>query len=107
MSIEEFDKTIYVTRGCMKLLGVWPDSKNSKSSVLKFFSSFFIMTFFVIIPQTTNLYFVKNNLSDVIEILTYAELATLAACFKLYNGWINRRGNSYSLKLIFYDYINI
>lgn len=94
MSQENFDKTISLTRRCMQILGVWPSFENNRNSFLKFFISLFLMLFFIVIPQTTNIYYVRNNLNDIIEILTYANLATITACCKLCNGWINRQGKN-------------
>lgn len=88
----EFDKTVDLIRICMTHLGVWPEFEETMSSKLKFYISFFFATFFVLIPQTTNLYFVRFNLADIIEILTYGDLPTCVICYKMYNGWVNKQG---------------
>lgn len=98
---EELDKIIDTTRRCMRLMGVWPDSQTKNTSSLRFFFCFFFITFFLLIPQTTQLYFVGNSLSDVIEVLTYADLATFAACCKLFTGWLNMPGRTVHTFYIF------
>lgn len=91
---KEFDETIDLTRRCMQILGVWPNSDKYTSSLIRFSISLFFMLFFIVIPQTTNLYFVRNNLSADIDILTYANLVVFVGCCDLCNGWFNRQGKS-------------
>lgn len=92
MSLEELDKTIDLTRRCMSLIGVWPESNKNTKSSLKFLISIFLVLFFIMIPQTIKLYFVTNNLNNVIEVLSYVYLPAIISLCKFYNGWVKKNG---------------
>lgn len=94
MNHPEFNKTIYLLKMCMKSTGVWPESVKSNYSWLKFFVSLFAMIFFVVIPQTTNLFFIENNLNDAIEILMISDIVFFITVCKLCNQLYKKRGNN-------------
>lgn len=91
MTKSGFEEIVDFNRTFMKLTGVWPYS-TSKWSSFKFFLSFFIMSFFVCIPQTHKLFLVKDNINEAVEVLTIADLMTGIACFKLTRAYYNKRG---------------
>lgn len=94
MSLIEFGKTIHVVRSCFRFLGIWPEPDGKISSFVKFFVATFILTFFNVIPQTTKLYLVANNLAEVVEILTFGLLSELICLCKLISGWCKKQGNN-------------
>lgn len=91
----EFDKTIGLTRAAMRLMGVWQESHDDeKYSSFKFFTIFFSILFFCLIPQTKKLILVINNLNDVVEILTNFLLIESIAWCKYFSVWWQRRGKN-------------
>lgn len=91
MSSSEFEDTIELTRTCMRLTGVWPETKQYSS--MRVFFLMFSMTFFIIIPQTTELCRVSHSLSDIIQVLTIGLGMMFVAVCKYFNQWHRRRGN--------------
>lgn len=87
MSSLEFEKIIDLPRKCMRVTGVWPESKQKINSKLKVFVTFFIITFFLIIPQTTKLVYVKNNLYDVVNIMLIGLTIAVISALKLFHQW--------------------
>lgn len=92
MPTSEFDDIIGITRTCLRLTGVWPRSKQNIHLSIRAFLCAFILVFFISIPQTTKLLFVKNNLNDIIEILIVADFIIAISLFKLFSEWYYKEG---------------
>lgn len=76
----EYEKTIRLPRRCMRFVGIWPEISENIYSKLRVFVSLFILAFFIIIPQTTQLFYLEKNLYNVLEILLIGQLHT-TVCF--------------------------
>lgn len=85
----EFEKSIKYTRAYMKLYGGWPSESGKNRS----FVVAFMILFFILIPQTTKLYIVKNNLNDIIDVLAVGLLVCFVAFCKICVLWYKREGN--------------
>jgi len=90
-----YDECVGLTRFLMSIVGTWPDAKRAKRPQLNFLGSLFFMIFFINIPQTRKLFLVYDDLNEVIEILTVADLMMLLAVFKLLGVWHNKGGKTY------------
>lgn len=92
MSASEFEKTINLFRSFFDWLGVWPQSVRNINAVLKLCALIFFSYFFIIIPQTSELVFVKNSLDDVIDILLFTLVSTITVIAEVLNLWFRRQG---------------
>lgn len=97
MSKTEFDKTVSLPKRCLKLMGVFPESKRN---ILSFFKLFFIVSGFIlffIVPQTTKLFLIKNSLDDFIDVVTTVLVPESVACVKLLILWFNKQGKVHNI----------
>lgn len=95
MSNTELNKTFYLTRTFMKLTGVWPESEeNNSCSSVKFFVTTSGLTMFILIPQVTKIFYVKNNLNELIDVLSLMLLLMFIAFCKLWNQWLKKKGKN-------------
>lgn len=101
MSQSEFKKTIGLSKFAFQLMGIWPESQHKYSS-FKFFTIFFSILFFGLIPQTKKLISVINNLNDVVEILTNFLLIEFISWCKFFSEWWKGEGKVESAKLNFF-----
>lgn len=89
----ELNKTFYLTQTFMKFTGVWPETEeNYICSFIKFFITALAIIVFIIIPQVTKLFYVKNSLNEFIEVLSLMLLVMFIAFCKLCNQWFKKNG---------------
>lgn len=100
MSNPEFDEAIHLNRIIMRMSGVWPKSKQDTYSFIKFLACSFTLLFFIIIPQTTQLFLIKNSLNDIVEILMLGLLLTFITFWEQCNVLYYKEGN-HKIKLFF------
>ncbi|XP_023313559.1 odorant receptor 82a-like [Trichogramma pretiosum] len=83
MENKELEAGIKMCRIEMEILGAWPDTKyNQWYLKFRYLVPIFLSVFFINIPQTRMLIIVKNNLDDLLEILTTADLIVFIALIK-------------------------
>ncbi|XP_014212165.1 odorant receptor 22c-like [Copidosoma floridanum] len=98
-SINGYDECVSITRFTMKSMGVWPNAKSNFNLCpqILFFFSLFSMVFFIVLPQTMQLFYTEGNLDLILDILTTADIIITIACLKLIGILYNRRDLSYLL----------
>lgn len=83
----EFEELIDLPRKCMEITGVWPKTKQTTNSKLRFFVIIFQALFFMIIPQVTKLFYVEKSLYRILDILLFGLLMSIIYFSKLINQW--------------------
>lgn len=95
MSESGFDRTIDLTRRCMRVMGVWPEHQKNIFSHIRFFFFTVSLLVFVLIPQTVKLYMVRDNLNDCMEVLTIGLLYLFIAYDKMLTIWLKQAGKGF------------
>ncbi|KYN04520.1 hypothetical protein ALC62_04511 [Cyphomyrmex costatus] len=77
-----------MSRQCLRILGVWPDpfASNSNRLNVRFIIIACILSFYVIVPQLTNMILAWGNVSRMVEYVASANFSLMALC-KLIGTW--------------------
>ena len=77
-----------MSRQCLRILGVWPDPfvSDSKRLNIRFMIVACILSFYVIMPQFTNMILAWGNVARMVEYVASANFSLMALC-KLVGTW--------------------
>jgi len=77
-----------MSRQCLRILGVWPDPfvSDAKRLNIRFMIVACILSFYVIMPQLTNMILAWGNVARMVEYVASANFSLMALC-KLVGTW--------------------
>jgi len=88
--LSDLNYAFALSRRCLRILGIWPDPFVPLSDFhglgIRLISVTFILCFYVIVPQVTNVILVWGNVARMVEYLSSANFTVMALC-KLIGTW--------------------